>query len=145
MDTARCKAFVASVKTGSFSKAAEELNYTTSGVSQLVTALEEDLNLLLFRRSRKGVTLTVDGHPAPIIGRVYMDQLMVDVTGLPDVSIGDRVVVFGTAPALSAQELAQKNGTIAYEIVCAVGERVPRLYLRDDRVVDVLDRIVEWL
>ena len=92
-----------------------------------------------------GVALTVDGHPAPIIGRVCMDQLMVDVTGLPDVSIGDRVVVFGTAPALSAQELAQKNGTIAYEIVCAVGERVPRLYLRDDRVVDVLDRIVEWL
>ncbi|MCD8125770.1 MAG: LysR family transcriptional regulator [Lachnospiraceae bacterium] len=62
METARCKAFVASVKTGSFSGAAEQLNYTTSGVSQLVTALEKDLNLTLFRRSRKGVTLTADGE-----------------------------------------------------------------------------------
>ena len=62
MDTAGCKAFMASVKTGSFSKAVEELNYATSGVSQLVTALGENLNLLLFRRSWKSVTLTVDGE-----------------------------------------------------------------------------------
>lgn len=88
MDTARCKAFVASVKTGSFSKAAEELNYTTSGVSQLVTALEEDLNLLLFRRSRKGVTLTVDGERMyPVIlnflrqeERIY--QMANEISGL---------------------------------------------------------------
>lgn len=53
MDTARYKAFVASVKTGSFSRAAEDLNYTTSGVSQLVTALEEELNLLLFTAAGK--------------------------------------------------------------------------------------------
>lgn len=90
-----------------------------------------------------GVTLTVAGQPAPIVGRVCMDQLLVDVTALPTVSIGDRVVVFGSAPALTAQELAEKNGTIAYEIVCAVGERVPRLYLQGGRVVDVLDKIME--
>ena len=62
MDTARCRAFVASVKHGSFSKAAEELNYTTSGVSQLVTALEEDLKITLLHRTRKGVTMTADGE-----------------------------------------------------------------------------------
>ena len=62
MDTARCKAFAAAARTGSFSRAAEELNYTTSGVSQLVNALEEDLRLRLFWRSRKGVSLTVDGE-----------------------------------------------------------------------------------
>ncbi|MBR6207897.1 MAG: LysR family transcriptional regulator [Oscillospiraceae bacterium] len=62
MDTARCKAFVAAARVGSFSRAAEELHYTTSAVSQLITALEEDLQLPLFLRSRKGVTLTADGE-----------------------------------------------------------------------------------
>ena len=62
MDTARCRAFIASARTGSFTRAAEELNYTTSGVSQLVTALEEDLQLHLLNRSRKGVSLTADGE-----------------------------------------------------------------------------------
>ena len=62
MDTARCKAFVAAVKTGSFRGAAEELHYTTSAVSQLITALEQDLKVPLFHRSRKGVTLTSDGQ-----------------------------------------------------------------------------------
>ena len=62
MDTARCRAFVAAAKSGSFSKAAEELNYTTSAVSQLITALEEALKVTLFFRSRKGVTLTADGE-----------------------------------------------------------------------------------
>ena len=61
MDTARCRAFVAAVKAGSFSGAAEELNYTTSAVSQLISALEEDLQVSLFSRSRKGVELTADG------------------------------------------------------------------------------------
>lgn len=62
METARCKAFEAAVRTGSFRGAAEELNYTTSAVSQLILALEEDLQLTLFHRSRKGVTLTADGE-----------------------------------------------------------------------------------
>lgn len=62
MDTARCKAFIASVKTGSFSGAAEQLGYTTSGVSQLVSALEDDMKVTLLSRSRKGVSLTSDGE-----------------------------------------------------------------------------------
>lgn len=62
METARCKAFVAAVRTGSFRGAAEELNYTTSAVSQLITALEQDLQITLFHRSRKGVSLTADGE-----------------------------------------------------------------------------------
>ena len=62
MDTARCRAFVSAAKHGSFSKAAEELNYTASAVSQLVSALEESLNVTLFTRSQKGVTMTADGE-----------------------------------------------------------------------------------
>ena len=62
MESARCKAFLAAVETGSFSKAAEFLNYTPSGVSQLVSALENELGFSLLRRSKRGVTPTENGE-----------------------------------------------------------------------------------
>lgn len=62
MESARCKAFMYAADTGSFTKAAERLNYTPSGVSQLVGALENETGLTLLRRTRKGVTLTPDGE-----------------------------------------------------------------------------------
>ena len=88
METARCKAFITSAKTGSFSRAAEELNYTTSGVSQLVSALEEELKVPLLHRSRRGVTLTVDGERMyPVIlnflrqeQRIY--EMAAEISGL---------------------------------------------------------------
>ena len=62
METARCRAFVVAADTGSFSKAAEALSYTPSGVNQLVTALEKELGFPLFRRNTKGVSLTENGR-----------------------------------------------------------------------------------
>ncbi len=62
METARCRAFLAAAETGSFSKAAEALSYTPSGVNQLVTALEKELGFPVFRRNTKGVTLTESGE-----------------------------------------------------------------------------------
>lgn len=62
METARCRAFLAAAETGSFSKAAESLSYTPSGVNQLVTALEKELGFPVFRRNTKGVTLTENGE-----------------------------------------------------------------------------------
>ena len=62
METARCRAFLAAAETGSFSKAAEALSYTPSGVTQLVTALEKELGFPVFRRNTKGVTLTENGE-----------------------------------------------------------------------------------
>lgn len=62
MESARCEAFMYAADTGSFTKAAERLNYTPSGVSQLVGALENETGLTLLRRTRKGVTLTPDGE-----------------------------------------------------------------------------------
>lgn len=59
MESARCKAFMYAADTGSFTKAAERLNYTPSGVSQLVGALENETGLTLLRRTRKGVTLLI--------------------------------------------------------------------------------------
>ena len=62
MDTARNRAFITDVDTVSFTRAAEVLNYSTSGVSQLISALEDDLGLPLLTRSRRGVALTPAGE-----------------------------------------------------------------------------------
>lgn len=91
--------------------------------------------------------MLVHGRPAPIIGRVCMDQCIVDVTDVPTVAAGDPVVVLGTSGdhAISADEHAAIADTINYEIVCGLSERVPRLYIRSDELVgvrDSLDRVV---
>ena len=62
MDTSRYKAFAAAAETGSFSRAAEKLNYSPSGISQLITALESDLGLTLLNRTRRGVSLSQSGE-----------------------------------------------------------------------------------
>ena len=91
--------------------------------------------------SDKGV-VTIHGRPAPVIGRVCMDQTMVDVTDIPGVKQGDVATIFGVGAADSLDDIAEKCGTIHYEILCDIGRRVPRVYLRGGeqiRVTDYLD------
>jgi alanine racemase len=73
----------------------------------------------------------VRGRAAPVVGRVCMDLTMVDVTDVPDVGEGDEAVVIGSqgAAAITVEEVAAGAGTIAYEILCGIGPRVPRRYL----------------
>jgi alanine racemase len=73
----------------------------------------------------------VRGRRAPIAGTVCMDLCMADVTDVPGVSLGDEVVLIGRQgqASLTADELAEKAGTISYEILCGIGARVPRRYL----------------
>lgn len=75
--------------------------------------------------------LLLKGEKVPVIGRICMDQLMVDVTGL-DVKAGDEAIIFGDAEKgdISASEIAKWAGTIPYEIVCILGKRVPRVYFK---------------
>ncbi|QQO07731.1 LysR family transcriptional regulator [Breznakiella homolactica] len=74
MESSRCKAFLTAAETGSFSKAAEILYYTPSGVSQLVNALEADLGFPLLRRNKKGVTLTSEGEKILPVVREFLMQ-----------------------------------------------------------------------
>ncbi len=76
--------------------------------------------------SNKGSVL-IHGQRCPIIGRVCMDQLCVDVTEVPDVQQGDTVTIFG--PGLPVEEVAELAQTINYEIVCGVTKRVRRVYI----------------
>lgn len=80
------------------------------------------------RLSNKGYML-INGEKAPIIGRVCMDQTMLDVTDIPGVKLGDEVTVFG-GRELPMELVAEWADTICYEIVCAVSPRVPREYVR---------------
>ncbi len=88
METARCRAFLAAADTGSFSKAAELLSYTPSGVSQLVSALEADLGIPLLRRTNKGVSVTAEGGRLIPAVREFLNneaniyQLAADTKGL---------------------------------------------------------------
>ncbi len=68
----------------------------------------------------------IRGKRAPIVGRICMDHLCVDVTGIPDCARGDRVTVFG--PGLPIEEVAAQAQTIHYEILCGIAKRVRRIY-----------------
>jgi alanine racemase len=83
------------------------------------------------RLSNRGHALVM-GARVPIIGRVCMDQTMLDVTDVPGVSVGDEVVLYGRQgdQEIAMEEIEEIVGTISYEIVCAVSKRVPRTYLR---------------
>lgn len=84
------------------------------------------------RLSLEGGTVLVGGARRPIVGVVTMDQLMVDCGPSAEVAVGDEVVLLGTQGDLEigAEEWAAATGTIAYEIVCGIGPRVPRWYVR---------------
>lgn len=84
----------------------------------------------LSRRLSNRGRVFINGCYAPIVGRVCMDQCLVDVTGLPGPAEGDEALLFG-GPELPAEEVAGLLDTINYEVVCMVGRRVPRVYLND--------------
>lgn len=88
--------------------------------------------------SNKGRAI-INGKYANVIGNVCMDQLMLDVTDI-DAHVGDSVVLMGRSMGaeVSAEELAKIEGTINYEVVCDVGKRVPRVYLRNKEIINTL-------
>ena len=77
----------------------------------------------------------INGQLCPVLGRVCMDQMMVDVTGA-DVKAGDTAVLYSdTHPELTVDAIADKIGTIGYELLCAVGARVPRVAVKGGKIV----------
>ncbi len=76
--------------------------------------------------SGKGARVCINGHSCPMLGRVTMDQIMADVTHVPHVAPGDEVELIG--PNIPVQEVAERAGTIAWEIFTGLGPRLPRVY-----------------
>jgi len=72
----------------------------------------------------------VRGQRAPVIGKVCMDFIMVDVTDIPRASVGDEVILIGQQEEdqITPEEVAEKINSISYEVLCSIGKRVPRIY-----------------
>lgn len=112
--------------------------YYTKSVTKIATVpigYADGYSRLLSNKAR----VIVNNNYANVIGNVCMDQLMIDVTGI-DCSVGDTVILMGKENDLeiSAEELANIENTINYEIVCDVGKRVPRVYIRNNKVINTI-------
>ena len=82
-----------------------------------------------FRRDfSNGWEILIKGKKAPIIGKVCMDSFMVDVTDLDNVKVGDEVTIWDNEN-ITLEQLAEKCGTINYELLCTIGARIPRLFI----------------
>ena len=86
--------------------------------------------------SGKGFVL-VRGQRAPILGRVCMDQFMIDVTHIPKAMPGDKVTLIGCdgKEQITMEELGEISGRFNYEFACDIGKRVPRVYRKDGKVL----------
>ena len=91
-----------------------------------------------YRRSLSGkFYCLIRGKRAPILGRVCMDQMMVDVTDIPDVTLNDRVILVGKSGGaeISMEEIAAAADSFNYEFICGISRRVPRVYSRRGKTV----------
>ena len=99
-----------------------------------------------YRRSLSGkFHVLIRGRKAPILGRVCMDQLMVDVTDIPAAAAGDTVTLAGRdgEEHITIEELAAAAGSFNYETVCGISRRVPRVYLKDGQCVGSVHYLLE--
>ena len=90
--------------------------------------------------SGKGFVL-IRGKRAPIVGRVCMDQFMVDVSGIPEAAEGDEVTLIGVdgGEEITMEELGGLSGRFNYELSCDFGKRIPRVYFKDGKIVCTTD------
>ena len=91
-----------------------------------------------YRRNLSGkFYVLIRGQKAPILGRICMDQMMVDVTAIPGVSVGDQVTLVGTdgGETITMEEISAQADSFNYEFVCGISRRVPRLYVQGGKTI----------
>lgn len=93
----------------------------------------------------KGGEVSIKGKKAPIIGKICMDQLMIDLTDIPEAKIGDEVVLLGesTKDIIKLADIAEKVDTNRNEILSIIGRRVPRVYIENNEVVQIVDYLLD--
>jgi len=86
----------------------------------------------------------VKGHRVPVVGRICMDQCMLDVSNVEDVDIDDQIVLFGYEEGQpTVEEIANKLNTNSYEVICMVGRRVPRVYIQDGQIIKIVEYLLD--
>ena len=95
--------------------------------------------------SNKGYVL-IHGKKAPIIGRICMDQFMVDVTDIPETKENDVVTLIGTdgTETITMEDLGELSGRFNYELTCNLGKRVPRVYTKNGEVVKTKNHFADY-
>ncbi|MGG7176854.1 alanine racemase [Clostridium paraputrificum] len=85
----------------------------------------------------------INGEFAPVVGRICMDQCMVDVSHIKNVKVGDEVILLGKKGNLKfdADDIAEIMGTINYEVICMLKQRVPRVYTKNEKIVSTRNYI----
>jgi len=116
-----------------------------SYIATLPIGYADGYSRLLSNKSK----VLINGKYAPIVGNICMDQCMVDVTDIielgTEVKVGDEVVLFGKQGNnfIDVTSLAEMIGTINYELVCIIGKRIPRVYLKNSRVQNVMNYLLK--
>lgn len=98
------------------------------------------------RENAKEGYISINGEKAKILGRICMDQMIVDATNLNSINIGDEVTVFGDGlnkNIPTADDIAKWSNTINYEVVCLVSKRVPRVYYKNNQMVEVVNHLLK--
>lgn len=88
----------------------------------------------------KNAKVIINGKFAPVVGRICMDQCMIDVTDIDgDIKVGDEVIILGEQGNLkfNADDIAEIMGTINYEILCMLKYRIPRVYIKNGKIINV--------
>ncbi len=99
-----------------------------------------------YRRNLSGkFYVLIRGQKAPILGRICMDQMMVDVTHIPDAAMDDPVVLIGSSgdACIRVEEIAAQADSFNYEFVCGISRRVPRIYLSGGKVVNSVHYLLD--
>ena len=93
------------------------------------------------RRLAKNGKMIVNGTKVPILGRICMDQCMIDVTNVHNIDKGDEVIIFGRE-GVTVDDLAKWLETINYEVSCVIGKRIPRIYTKNGEAVKILNYLM---
>ena len=99
-----------------------------------------------YRRTLSGkFYVLIHGKPAPILGRICMDQMMVDVTHIPDVVVNDKVVLVGSygEETITMEQIAEAADSFNYEFVCGISRRVPRIYVSGGKTVHAVHYLTD--
>lgn len=104
-------------------------------IATLPVGYADGFTRLLFEK----INVIAGGKLVPVVGRICMDQCMIDITDCSNLKIGDEVVVMGESNGIknNADDYAKALGTISYEVLCMVSRRVPRVYIENGDIVEV--------
>jgi len=116
--------------------------YFTNKITKIATVpvgYADGYSRILSNKAR----VIVNGQYASVIGNICMDQFMIDVTDVENINIDDEVVLIGSQKdaSITAEELASLEQTINYEVVCNVGKRVPRVYIKNNEVLKTINYV----